>query len=57
MRKPTRKNAAATLALAFILGLGATAMADEAVPATFAEALAKANAENKVLIVDFFTDW
>lgn len=57
MRNATRNGAVATMALALTLGFGAAAVAGEDSPATFAEALAKANAENKVLIVDFFTDW
>jgi len=41
--------------LAFVLGLSGTALADG--PATFEEALALATKENKVLVVDFYTDW
>ncbi len=41
--------------LAFVLGLTGTALAEE--PATFKDALALAAKENKVLVVDFYTDW
>jgi len=40
---------------AFVFGVTGAAMAAE--PADFAEALARAAKENKVLVVDFFTDW
>lgn len=41
--------------LAFVLGLAGTALADA--PATFEEALALSAKENKILVVDFYTDW
>lgn len=41
--------------LAFMLGLSGTALAGE--PASFDEALAQAHEQNKILVVDFFTDW
>ena len=44
-----------TALLAFALGLTGAAMANE--PATFAEALAQAKEQDKVLVVDFYTDW
>ncbi len=40
---------------AFVLGVSGAAVA--AGPANFAEALAQAAKEDKVLVVDFFTDW
>ena len=57
MRKLNRKDQLALtgLLLAFVLGLSGTALADD--PASFDEALALAGKENKVLVVDFFTDW
>jgi ABC-type uncharacterized transport system substrate-binding protein len=50
----TRRLALGTL-LAVVLGLTGSALADA--PDTFAEAKAQAAEENKVLIVDFYTDW
>jgi len=50
----SRRVALGTL-LAIVLGLTGSALADG--PATFAEAKALASKEDKVLIVDFFTDW
>jgi len=41
--------------LVFVLGLAGTALA--AGPASFDEALALAAKENKILVVDFYTDW
>ena len=59
MRSTTRSSnrtlALATALLAFVLGLAGAAVADQ--PATFAEALAQAKEQDKVLIVDFYTDW
>jgi hypothetical protein len=57
MRSENRKNSLALLSLlaVFIIGVTGTALADE--PATFAEALARAAKEDKVLVVDFYTDW
>ena len=57
MRKLNLKDQLAMMAvlLAFTLGLAGTAMAND--PATFKEALALASKENKVLVMDFFTDW
>ena len=45
----------ASVLLAFVLGISGTALANE--PATFDEALALAAKENKILVIDFFTDW
>ena len=42
------------------LALGATAVsatADEGGPATLTDALALAQQQNKVLVIDFYTDW
>ncbi len=47
--------ALAALLLVFSLSLSGAAIASG--PATFDEALALATKENKVLVVDFFTDW
>lgn len=44
-----------TALLAFVLGLTGAAMADQ--PATYADALAQAKEQDKVLVVDFYTDW
>ncbi len=57
MRMLTRNDrlALAGFALIATLGLAGTAVADQ--PATFDEALSLANKENKVLVLDFFTDW
>jgi hypothetical protein len=43
------------LLLAALTLMTASALAAE--PATFKEALAKAKAENKMLVIDFYTDW
>ena len=55
MRSKNRTLALATALLAFVLGLAGAAVADQ--PATFAEALAQAKEQDKVLVVDFYTDW
>lgn len=55
MRSPNRTLALATALMAFVLGLAGAAVADQ--PATFAEALAQAKEQDKVLVVDFYTDW
>ncbi len=57
MRLLTRKDLVTLtgVLLVYVLGLAGTALA--AAPATFDEALALAGQDNKVLIVDFFTDW
>jgi hypothetical protein len=47
--------ALATALLAFVLGISGAALADQ--PATLAEALAQAKEQDKVLVVDFYTDW
>lgn len=57
MRSENLKTRVALLSLLAVLTVGAagTAVAEE--PATFADALAQATKENKILVVDFFTDW
>lgn len=57
MRSLIRKDQLALtgVLLAFVLGLSGAALADG--PATLDEALALAAKENKVLVVDFYTDW
>ncbi len=57
MRPENRTNRLVVLSLlaAFVFGVTGAAVAAE--PANFAEALAKAAQENKVLVVDFYTDW
>ncbi len=50
------KSLIGRLVLLTVLALFATtALADE--PTSFKEALAKAKAENKMLVIDFYTDW
>lgn len=41
--------------LAALTVLATSALAEE--PTSFKEALAKAKAENKMLVIDFYTDW
>ena len=57
MRPENRKSRLALLSIlaAFVFGVTGSALATE--PANFAEALAQAAKENKVLVVDFYTDW
>jgi len=57
MRSENLKNRLALLSLlaVFVFGMTGAALADE--PANFAEALATAAKEDKVLVVDFYTDW
>ncbi len=57
MRPEIRFNRLVLLSLlaAFVFGATGAAVASE--PSNFAEALAKATQENKVLVVDFYTDW
>ena len=57
MRPENRFNRLVVLSLlaAFVFGVTGAAVAAE--PANFAEALAKAAKEDKVLVVDFYTDW
>lgn len=46
----------AVLALA-LGGAVASVAADAAGPATLADALAQANAQNRQLVIDFYADW
>jgi len=63
MRSENRNNRLVLLSLLAVFTIGAigtigttgAALAEE--PANFAEALAQAAAEDKVLVVDFYTDW
>jgi hypothetical protein len=57
MRPENRMSRLALLSIlvAFVFGVSGAAMAEE--PANFADALAQAAKENKVLVVDFYTDW
>ncbi len=57
MRQLDRKNQLALTGalLAFVVGLSGTALAEG--PANFDEAMALAHKQNKVLVVDFYTDW
>ena len=57
MRSVNLKNRLALLCLlaVFVVGVTGAALAEE--PANFAEALVQATKEDKVLVVDFYTDW
>jgi len=57
MRFENSTTRLALLSLLAVLCIGAAgaALADQ--PATFADALAQASKENKILVVDFMTDW
>jgi hypothetical protein len=57
MRPENRMSRLALLSIlvTFVFGVTGAAMAEE--PANFADALAQAAKENKVLVVDFYTDW
>jgi hypothetical protein len=57
MRPENRNKTLIVLSLlaAFVLGVTGAAVAEG--PATFADALAQASQEDKVLVVDFYTDW
>ena len=57
MRPENRIKTLVVLSLlaVFVFGLTGTALAEE--PANFADALARATKEGKVLVVDFYTDW
>jgi len=56
MRSENLKSRLAFLSLLAVLVLGTgAAVAEE--PGSFADALARAAKEDKVLVVDFFTDW
>ena len=51
----TSRLALLSILAAFVFGVTGAAVAEE--PANFADALAQAAKENKVLVVDFYTDW
>ena len=51
----TSRLAMLTVLAAMVLAFAATALASE--PASFKEALAMAKAQNKMLVIDFYTDW
>ena len=57
MRPENRNKTLVVLSLlaTFVLGGSGAALAEG--PATFADALAQATSEDKVLVVDFYTDW
>jgi len=52
----TFKKTGALVALLTILR-GATGLATATEAGSFEKALAQANAENKMLVIDFYTDW
>ncbi|MEN8006455.1 MAG: hypothetical protein ABFS42_05535 [Candidatus Krumholzibacteriota bacterium] len=52
---PLKRLVLLSLLAAFVFGVTGAAVAAE--PANFTEALAQAAAEDKVLVVDFYTDW
>ncbi len=54
MRNPPLAGALAALALGLLAGV---AVAADGGPATLDEALALARQQDKVLIIDFYTDW
>lgn len=54
MRSPLLAGALTALVL---VATAATALADDHGPATYADALALAQQQNKVLVIDFYTDW
>lgn len=54
--KPTTQKLVLTVLLSSALLAGA-AGAWASKPANFQEALAQAKAENKMLLIDFYTDW
>ena len=51
----TSRLALLSILAAFVFGVTGAAVASD--PANFADALAQAAKENKVLVVDFYTDW
>ena len=57
MRPENFKSRLALLSILAIFVFGVTGAAMAADPANFADALAQAAKENKVLVVDFYTDW
>ena len=57
MRSENRNSRLVLLSLLAALAVGATGSALAEESANFAEALAQAAAEDKVLVLDFYTDW
>ena len=57
MRSENRNSRLVLLSLLAAFSIGATGAALAEEPADFAAALAQATKEDKVLVVDFFTDW
>lgn len=57
MRPEKSKNRLVLLSILAVFALGLTGAAVAEEPATFADALAQAAEENKILVVDFMTDW
>jgi len=57
MRSENRNSRLVLLSLLVALTAGATGAALAEDPANFAAALAQATAQDKVLVVDFYTDW
>jgi hypothetical protein len=57
MRPEIRMNRLVVTGLLAAFVCGVTGAAPAADPASFAEAKAQAAKENKILVVDFYTDW
>jgi hypothetical protein len=57
MRSDNRKIRLGLLNLLIVLLIGITGTALAAEPANFNEALAQAAEQDKVLVLDFFTEW
>ncbi len=57
MRPENVKSRLVLLGILAAIVLGVSGAAAAAEPANFAEALAKATQEDKVLVVDFYTDY
>ena len=57
MRMLTRNYRLALMGLGLVFTLGLTGSALASEPASFEEALALATKENKVIVIDFYTDW
>ena len=53
--KLMKRPAAIALLLALVIGAAGAALATE--PGTYAAALKEAEATNKLVVVDFYTDW
>jgi hypothetical protein len=57
MRSENRNSRLVLLSLMAVFAIGATGAALADGPTNFAEAVAQAAAEDKVLVLDFYTDW